>query len=545
MKGEDKAEAEALESKEAGIPKIGEGNHWYDLAYWVVNWTLAEERRFLPKAVRQWAGNARITLHSYYELLHINKGDWPHGDSQNVVASGAVHVYVPGVWIVELFPPSKRRGLAKALDRKPWVSGYRRTFGEAPNDTVEDARGSISQQWWKLGTIISKRIDGWIPGSVRGNLPEPFSSVTVDMVQIGSSITAICAFFEVDKEWSSCLDREWHTAHHPAMYTPIGCPRQLSPRSREHKLAIRNVQSRICSDARMWMAKRFEGIFASWSKPQPALQIMLFDGSAASALLTHSLPNGYTLVEQLGLDTFQETTVENLPALGIRDCQKGIQETMDEVLGSAVGATNDVRDGLGDRLLGYLPEGMDVHYAITHCLHIEMRDLLLVYSLVRYTACLLRVYGRQRDWAGDGFGSYRPRQVNAFRRFVLDNSIDIREAKSDAIASLKQYGKIGPSLETRPIGKLANKEACKPVDESQRLITVASQNLDRLVELDSTYREVLATIVSLGTDNRSLLLARIALWVSVVSLVLALLTMDTCGDTFFAFICSWLRALSN
>lgn len=540
MRNEYKYEAKVEGSDESAIPNIGEGNHWYDLIYRIVRWVLADERRFLPKAIRRLAGKGSITLYSYHELTHIKAGDWPYGDPLHVVASGAVHVCVSGIWVVELFPPSKSGELAKALNNRPWASGgYKRTFGETPNDTVLDARGLICHRWWKLGTIVSKRAGGWIPDSVKGNIPEPFSSVSVNMVQVGSSITALCAFFKTDREWAYRLDEEWHVAHQPAMYAPAGCPLQLSARSREHLLATHNVQVRICSDARRWMARSFKGVFASWSEPQPALEIMLFDGSAASAVLAHPGQGNYLLMEQLGLTTLEEVMAEDLPAIGIRDFQKGIHGVQLEALKVAVGVTDDVCEGLGDRLLGYLPEGCDAHYAVANCLQMQMQDLLLDYGLVRYTRCLLRVYGRQRDLADRRYGSFKSEQAGAFRAFVLDNSIDIKEAQSDIVTFLELRQKYGPSLETKSIGNLAKEENYRSIDVRKNSMDDASRNLGRVIELDSVYREVLSTIVSLGTDSRSLLLAKLALLVSVVSLLLALLTMDTSGNTLFALLFRW------
>ena len=73
---------------------------------------------------------------------------------------------------------------------------------------------------------------------------------------------------------------------------------------------------------------------------------MLFDGSAASAVLAHPGQGNYLLMEQLGLTTLEEVMAEDLPAIGIRDFQKGIHGVQLEALKVAVGVTDDVCEGL-------------------------------------------------------------------------------------------------------------------------------------------------------------------------------------------------------
>ena len=77
----------------ARIPEIGRWHRWYDLPYRTLSWLLP------------------FNDHERHKVCSL---DDPR---ENVFVPDEEHVNVPGIWMVELFPPSEFASLEDVLDR--------------------------------------------------------------------------------------------------------------------------------------------------------------------------------------------------------------------------------------------------------------------------------------------------------------------------------------------------------------------------------------------------------------------------------------------
>lgn len=512
----------------------GQGKHWFDYAYKTARWCLDEERRWLPKSLRRLAGRASITAYAYAEKYHINAGDWPDKWSRTLVAPDDVHVSTPAIWVIELFPPSKAAQLDKALADRWWSNdSYRLSFGETPSETAHSARASNGMRWWRLGNLTSREITYWVPNSVKADLPQPFVAVEASVVQIGSSLTAVCAFFRMGDKWAVAADEEWHRDHPAAIYKPDNrmLPRQLSDKMREHLLAVHESLFQPQRDARLWMKEHFPGVFAKLKADQPVLELALFKNSSTSDLLGD---DSNLILDCFGMHAIDELYAKGRPSLAVRNCQSHFRDSPLRPYYGLLGEIGSVEQDLQEQLAMY--PGQETDNAIAFAINDTARRILLELSLVEYSERLIRTYGSNRDLSEKWYESYSPTHVDALRSFILDNSIDLaeatrdigayfRESKAQAVPLLRRY--------TRSVDAARQQDPSDATDEFARK---AKRNLEQLVEMDAVYRDVLSTVVSLGTDKRSLEIAWIALVVSIVSLLLAILTMSTAGDTVFGLL---------
>ena len=138
------------------------------------------------------------------------------------------HVRVPGLFIVELFPPSESHRLADAINRQNWLDplGHART----DIDLLALARSGRGYGWWKLGGFANLKSWAGDPDARITKLPCQFDEIALRAVQIGESITAVAATFYVIEEATRCIDHVWQRDHQPELLRGRGlrgdCPRQ-------------------------------------------------------------------------------------------------------------------------------------------------------------------------------------------------------------------------------------------------------------------------------------------------------------------------------
>jgi hypothetical protein len=85
------------------------------------------------------------------------------------------HVRIPGLFIVELFPPSESHLLQAAIERHHWSDPL--GLARADQDLLADARSGTGYDWWKLGGFAnlkawakrSRRTADQTPRTVPGN----------------------------------------------------------------------------------------------------------------------------------------------------------------------------------------------------------------------------------------------------------------------------------------------------------------------------------------------------------------------------------------
>ena len=522
---------------ENNLPELGEGNNWFDRACRLCR---LFNKKWVPKSIRRFFGNCEITLNAYYELSHVEADDWPYDRHLPVTAPGDIHVDTLGLWVIELFPPSKANALAKALKNSTWNNReYGVHHNETPADTVERIRSHNGLAWSSLGFMVPFDKATFAPDAIRGNVPEPFSDIQIRMIQVGTSLTAVCAFFALKDDWMKRIDEEWHSIQPPRIYKPTMFPRQLSDEENEHYLAIDAVQAEINQSARKWMNDYFKGFFATHQNTNPLLRFALFAGDSASTVLKR---DEQQILRYLGLYTPVEMVSDALRPLSVRECEvkrRGLKGTPYYCL---TGSVSEVDEELSDNRLASAYSSKE--RAIIGAYFDNASEIILELSMLEYTKCLISDYSKQRDFSPITFSrSSNIKQIDLFRDLVLDSSIDLPEISRDFDWLFKNHLSESLHLSSVPTGLYNTDYSFVVARATPSLETAIANNLKQVQEMDTAYRDALSTVVSLGADKRSLLLARLALCVSVISLLLALFSMSFDGNSVFGLVWEWLKSL--
>lgn len=185
---------------------------------------------------------------------------------QNIKVPDGCRVRMGGLWLVELFPSSLSDALLKQLDKSGWDGVHAYAVNRDPNsEKAREARRKENIGWWRLGHDVDKGFRGFAPNAVSLDLPHGFESVEYNAIQIGSSLTAISAFFSPTEEMRTKLDAEWHTDHEPILLKQRGKrPRALSRRESDIR-ATQLARDEAYEKARNWLERRCKGSFQGTS----------------------------------------------------------------------------------------------------------------------------------------------------------------------------------------------------------------------------------------------------------------------------------------
>ena len=183
---------------------------------------------------------------------------------QNIKVPDGFRVRMGGLWLIELFPSSLSDALLKQLDKSGWDGVHAYAVNRDSNsEKAREARAKENIGWWRLGHDVDKGFHGFAPNAVSLDLPHGFESVEYNAIQIGSSLTAISAFFSPTEELRTKLDAEWHAEHEPILLKQRGKrPRALSRRENDMR-ATQLARNEAYEKARNWLARRCGGFFSA------------------------------------------------------------------------------------------------------------------------------------------------------------------------------------------------------------------------------------------------------------------------------------------
>ena len=200
------------------VPEIGEGRRWYDFPYKVLNRILCSRvGRKLPRGARVGLTYVLNFLHPFNEYHRFLAWD-PRDRSHNVTAPVGETLEVPGIWVVEIFPPSEFDSLVRSLDRNSWdAKRVRYGLGERNRSYLDRMRSGGHGGWWKLGQVVSGGGRFIYPDAKVGRLPKGFDAVELTATHIGDGLTAVVAFFRASESGAAALNDEWHREHEPQL----------------------------------------------------------------------------------------------------------------------------------------------------------------------------------------------------------------------------------------------------------------------------------------------------------------------------------------
>lgn len=523
------------------IPHIGEGYRWYDYPYEFLELFLRKPiSKVLPRQLRDWAVKGINSLHQFnrrdlYEAWSLKDQD------RNLQIEDDEHVTVEGVWVVELFPPAELHAFERALKRNGWQR--RHVYGEDNLQALELSRSAEQGMWWRVIDLQRKHARWQAPNARRGNLPPEFESVSLRAIQVGTSLTAVLARFTLSETEYQSLDREWHNQHEPIMVRAPRTRRIISlDRLQSTIWQTQSLRQNLHDAARAWLTKMVPGFFASNDKLQPTLDLLLFDQfdpledpfTKGTRAEWAAKADAYRAVG-INVSEMYHMVSEHLPKLALTSHRRGGEG--EPLSGKRVwtlwGQHEAVVDAFGDREL--LEFGGDTKRAIAYEVE-RLYDLFVMMAIREFLEDNLSLYASSRDRARVMHKKFKPSRLNQLRKTILTLSMNLTTVHRD----IKQFWATTSDLpilriQWSPWTKYQDVNRGREPQElgtlNNRLETLHEERFQHLLETDRNYRDILSTAASLGGSVDTYRMGRLALFVALASLIVAITTLFLTVDS--------------
>ncbi|MFF3748640.1 hypothetical protein [Streptomyces kronopolitis] len=519
------------------VPEIGDGHRWYDFPYRLIRNTLRSRvGRRIPRRVRQLLTYALNFLHPFNDH-HRNLAWDPSDPWHNVTPPDEETLDIPGVWVIELFPPSEFDALVRSLDKNSWdTQRVRYGFGERNRDQLESLRSGRGGGWWRLGNVVSPGTFA-NPDAKVSKLPQDFTEVELTAAHIGDGLTAVVAFFNVSQGGACSLNNEWHRAHEAQLRWRNGRP--VTEDRKWSSFRVTQGSRKLLHDrARNWMRDTLPGAFARRGVPQPLIELMLFShydptlGTRMSLELSDAL-------RALGLNCgpVEHCTSETFPGLLLDSAENRTCPTLDDNTWALWGQRTKVAS-----LISHLHlYGGDSGSSIAHRINDGVRETLRLLSVSAFLGEVQAEFSRLRDAARAQHGKFNARRLRKMRDTFLEMSIDL----SSIVRDVKHFHSRSRRVSEIPVfileepAWLADQlrdtgNAIPPMDYTNMLLESQEREVTDLAIEDREYREILSGVASLGASIDTFKVGRVALWVALLSLavsMVALLLADVGSDT--------------
>lgn len=507
------------------IPTIGEGTRWYDTPYrWSRSAQYSAIGRRLPEAWRAAVHRFENYLFQTWEVEAI-KADGDRWEMYNISIPDDEHVAVPAIWVVDFFTPSNIGTLRKSIKKQRWDPDRHVGMFESGAAVLDQSRHGRGPSWWRLAEISAVGAGYSFPDGVQQRLPSEFTSVQLYGVTIGEGVTAVVAYFSLSDWAAGSVDRVLHAEHEPALNRSPG---KLAVAEGRNWVTYRMTQSarvKLHQAAGKWLAERCPGVFAAAGESQPIMDLLLLDEyDPTVAEPSMATKDALRAVGISGSD-YMRWTSDDLPGLVFERVETRMLPSLDgerkwTIWGQRARAAafglmgQDSRST--DRSIGH-----DIDRLVTNLLaRLALSDLLDLLGSQSASA---------RDAAQAQHGKFTRRDLKLLRRRFLTTSLDLKSLERDVkrFNSERYWQDREPTIirdytpwqkAQMQKGKLALRE---PLHVNTSLRRAQSKAARELARADAAYRDILATVASLGASIDAFKVQRYALWIAGVSLVVA------------------------
>ena len=534
------------------VPEIGKGRRWYDVLYVALVWLSSSWRRqIMPRQIKG------LIRHGMSYLIPFNEHDrnkvWSREDpGRNLSVPEDEHVAVPGIWVVELFPPSEFAALRDAIQRNSW--GKNRLLYEAKDGTrevLERSRSGTGWTWWRLAEIVSFDSHYLTLDGRREKLPPEFDAVELRAIQIGAGLTVVVALFQLAEHAAIYLDHVWRAPHLPSLVHGNGRPQASSSMWTAFRIT-QQARRKAHDSARSWMAGRCGGFFASNHEPQLLVDALLFDryDPIRDERTDRRFDDALRALGLTGQDVLHRTS-EQIPAMLLSPVEESLCSDLDAKRTWALwGNRTRVAAEFSD-LDRY---GSSGDRALVHDANERIRQFLLTLSISDFLSVMDKRYAELRDSARVRHGEFKAKGLQRLRSSFLSLSLDLTSVARDVDIFRKRKSlddvEAQFTLDYAPWIKADDesngRQPTTPIDLNRQLCKSQRRKFKKLISADRDYCEILSTVASLGSSADSYKISRVALIAAIASLVVALATLlvtDVGGQTVLRDVGSWIRAL--
>jgi hypothetical protein len=338
----------------------------------------------------------------------------------------------------------------------------------------------------------------------------------------------VLAFFQLDKEQDLAIDRVWHAAPEPRLHRERG----RRPVAQNRQVAARNAtlatRAAIHKAARIWMSNECGGAFATKKRPQPLLDLLIFDTFGPSS----AEPVDRKIIDALG-------------AVGV-DAQDFLQQGSERLKGLNLQA-QDVRqvdpaptwtlwgaaDVIGTQIENPETWGSQLDQAIANIVDDSIKSPFTLIALSHFLEAMREDVSDLRDSASAQQKHIRKRALKRVRTNLLGASLDTASIAADVKEfsqprSRHQQDAVFVRSLAPWVAKLdaePGRPSVPPINVNEELRKQHLADTKELAKLDHEYRDILSTVASLGVSINSFTTQRIALIVSLLSLVISFVTL--------------------
>jgi hypothetical protein len=470
------------------------------------------------------------------------------GDEDECTVPPTGHVRIPSLFVVELFPPSVKENLDRAIEQNRWDTKQLRMLGRHYMPTPDEARSGDGWPWWNLGEVVRRGSNATGGDAVRRRMPEEFDRVELKALQIGQGITAVMAKFDLNDAAISQLDEAWHREYQPEMYWGKRGGEWPCPMSPDF-VTFRKVQEergRLHDAARQWFSAKWPGFFTTNGQPQPLLDIVLLDEISAYPE-TRPARGIDGATRALGLPhTVYVQRSTRFPAMiiGKRDIRSD-SDMEDRRTWAIWGNRTEILDGLAETLTSRgLGQGDS---SIAHYVRDAIEDYFLRLSISEMLEVCQGRYASMRDAAR------QHGQLDRLRASLLTLSVDMSSIDRDVRAYnergwQRDYAQFffedAPFLVAERDEHGA--ESRESINMNEHLLNEQMGMLETLRAADNDYRGILTAAASLTSSLQSIRLAKMAIWVAISSLGIAAVTLliaDISKHSLLVIVAHWLGLL--
>ncbi|WP_395405557.1 hypothetical protein ACHMXB_21315 (plasmid) [Arthrobacter sp. UC242_113] len=388
---------------------------------------------------------------------------------------------------------------------------------------------SSGPSWWRIADISTREAGFGFPDGYQERLPKEFRAIELKGVPIGEGLTAVVAYFHLSEWGSASVDEVWHAEHRPALARTKG---RLVVAEGEKWTAFRQTQAardKLHAAARDWMSLHCPGAFVKSKEHQPAMDLVLLDQFDPSSG-ERSDRQTDDWMRALGLTESRVTwrTSGELPGLLLEQSRHGLTPGIEERTWALWGNRNaSIAQGVD--LRGY---GTDPIFALANYVDGRMGDFVVRLGLSDLLELLRAESAMMRDSARSHHGKFGRRDLKRLRQRFLTASLDFSSIERD----LKQYNNrrwrdreawfvLDYTPWLRKQDAEAGRKPFKPIQVNKELRKQQNKAARDLVSFDRSYREILATVASLGASIDAYKVQRYAIWIAIGSAILALVTL--------------------
>lgn len=528
------------------VPEIGSRWRWYDIPYRALNWPLRSRLgNIIPDFIKRIlvAGLNFFIPFNEHERNKFQSLDDP---KENLILPDQARLRQGGLWTVELFPPSKYQALVRALRRNGWGQSPFYGLDESNIDLVRRARDGQGSAWARIASVVTPNTKYIVPDAKRETLPKEFQAIHLTAVQLGTSVTAVVAFFQLSDTGESRVGNVWRRRHQPTLTWQWLKRPKLANRYFSAIEATQSERLRIHNLARCWIAQKCPGFFASRADSHPVLDLNVFDG--LDPLSDNGLSESSDGFTALGMETFPPNQFLSPQLKGARfiptDERLGSHMPLHNCWGIAgevrrLSIEND-RPGYGDK--PYAPQTLAAIFDY------PARAFVLYLAVIGYLREQKAVYAVARDLAAVRHRRFTISNARKLSSELLESGLDLPAVSRDCRHIWSDVWRRRYGIEVHSFPIEADQHYSKDFDLIEAFGKHSADEFHRLLEEDENYRSVLSTAAALGASMESARIGYRALVVAGASMLVAgmtLLVTEPGGASLWSILIEWLRQDSN